>query len=165
MCTGKTKAHILSLTKLHVESLSGRYDAYNNFKLEECRFLGCGTGVDLVRTEVSEERIACIFHPPSSIWRWRRYVAPKRLFTQVLHCTTSQKTAFFIVTAAKAIHFTILSLFSCGLWQISPATFSVPRIVEAERWNLMVGWGEGRFYKALKQTQKFPSTIKIFVLL
>jgi hypothetical protein len=29
-------------------------------------------------------------------WRWRRYVPPKRQFTQELHGATSQKTAFFI---------------------------------------------------------------------
>jgi hypothetical protein len=34
-------------------------------------------------------------------WRWRRYVPPKRRFTQDLHGATSQKTAFFIVTAVK----------------------------------------------------------------
>jgi hypothetical protein len=28
-------------------------------------------------------------------WRWRRYVPPKRWFTQELHGATSQKTAFF----------------------------------------------------------------------
>jgi predicted RNA binding protein YcfA (HicA-like mRNA interferase family) len=33
--------------------------------------------------------------------RWRRYVPPKRRFAQDLHCVTSQKTAFFIVTAVK----------------------------------------------------------------
>jgi hypothetical protein len=33
--------------------------------------------------------------------RWRRYVPPKRLLTQYLHGATSQKTAFFIVTAMK----------------------------------------------------------------
>jgi hypothetical protein len=31
-------------------------------------------------------------------WRWRRYVPPKRRFTQDLHCATSQKTAFFMLT-------------------------------------------------------------------
>jgi hypothetical protein len=30
-------------------------------------------------------------------WRWRRYVPPKRRFTQYLHGTTSQKTELFIV--------------------------------------------------------------------
>jgi hypothetical protein len=30
-------------------------------------------------------------------WRWRRYVPPKRRFTQDLHGTTSQKTAFFLI--------------------------------------------------------------------
>jgi hypothetical protein len=34
-------------------------------------------------------------------WRWRRNVPPKRRFTQDLHGTTSQKAAFFIVTAVK----------------------------------------------------------------
>jgi hypothetical protein len=34
-------------------------------------------------------------------WRWRRYIPPKRRFTQDLHDATSQKTAFFIVTAVK----------------------------------------------------------------
>jgi hypothetical protein len=34
-------------------------------------------------------------------WRWRRYVPPKRRFTQELHGATSQKSAFFIVTAVK----------------------------------------------------------------
>jgi hypothetical protein len=38
-----------------------------------------------------------IFQP----WRWRRYVPPKRRFTQDPHGATSQKTAFFIVTAVK----------------------------------------------------------------
>jgi hypothetical protein len=34
-------------------------------------------------------------------WRWRRYVPPKCRFTHDLHSDTSQKTAFFIVTAVK----------------------------------------------------------------
>jgi hypothetical protein len=34
-------------------------------------------------------------------WWWRRYVPPKRRFTQELHGATSLKTAFFIVTAMK----------------------------------------------------------------
>jgi hypothetical protein len=104
--------------------------------------------VDIVWTDVSEERIASIFHlltlvPRSRIflhWRWMRYVPPKhrftqdlygatvcshlltlvprsrifiprrwrryvpskRRFTQDLHGATSQKTAFFVVTAVKA---------------------------------------------------------------
>jgi hypothetical protein len=35
-------------------------------------------------------------------WRWMRYFPPKRLLTQDLQVATSQKTAFFIVTAVKA---------------------------------------------------------------
>jgi hypothetical protein len=40
-------------------------------------------------------------------WRWRRYVPPKRRLTKYLHGTTSQKTAFFIVTAMKTSNLTI----------------------------------------------------------
>jgi hypothetical protein len=32
-------------------------------------------------------------------WRWRRYVPPKRRTVSEIHCVTTQKTAFFIVTA------------------------------------------------------------------
>jgi hypothetical protein len=39
-------------------------------------------------------------------WRWRRYFPPKRRFTQYLHGATSQKTAFFIVTAMKTTNLT-----------------------------------------------------------
>jgi hypothetical protein len=78
--------------------------------------------VDLVWTDVSEGRTASIFRveksaneeparagadcshllslvPRSLIfvpWRWKRYVPPKRRFTQALHGATSQKTAYFI---------------------------------------------------------------------
>jgi hypothetical protein len=38
--------------------------------------------------------------------RWRRYVPPKRRVTQELHSATSQKTAFFIVTAVKTLNLT-----------------------------------------------------------
>jgi hypothetical protein len=39
-------------------------------------------------------------------WRWRRYIPPKRQFTQDLHSITSQKMTFFIVTAVKASNLT-----------------------------------------------------------
>jgi hypothetical protein len=70
--------------------------------------------VDLVWTDVSEERIASIIRIKNSRarnqreqvaadspriflpLRWRRYVPPKRRFTQDLHGITSQKTAFFL---------------------------------------------------------------------
>jgi hypothetical protein len=51
--------------------------------------------VDLVWTDVSEERITS------------RYIPPKRHFTQDLHSATSQKTAFFIVTAVKTSNLTL----------------------------------------------------------
>jgi hypothetical protein len=44
-------------------------------------------------------------------WRWRRYVPPKRRFTQDLHGATSQKTAFFIVTAVKTSNITTWKCF------------------------------------------------------
>jgi hypothetical protein len=40
--------------------------------------------------------------------RWRRYVPLKRRFTQDLHGATSQKTAFFIVTAVKTSNLTCI---------------------------------------------------------
>jgi hypothetical protein len=39
-------------------------------------------------------------------WRWRRYVPSKRRFTQDLHSATSEKMAFFIVTAVKTSNLT-----------------------------------------------------------
>jgi hypothetical protein len=45
-------------------------------------------------------------------WRWKRYVPPKRWFTQDLHGATSQKTASFIVTAVKTLNLTWLK----SLW-------------------------------------------------
>jgi hypothetical protein len=84
--------------------------------------------VDIVWTDVSEERSASIFRvqkfsteepawgggctlqPPAHAgsssgmflsWRWRRYVSQKHRFTQDLYGSTSQKTTFFIVTAVK----------------------------------------------------------------
>jgi hypothetical protein len=44
-------------------------------------------------------------------WRWRRYVPPKRRFKQDLHGATSQKTAFFIVTAVKISNLTTMLYF------------------------------------------------------
>jgi hypothetical protein len=41
-------------------------------------------------------------------WWWRRYVPPKRRFTQDLHGATSQKTAFFIVAPVKPSDLTVL---------------------------------------------------------
>jgi hypothetical protein len=39
-------------------------------------------------------------------WRWRRYVPPKRRFTQDPQEATPQKTACFIVTAVKTSNLT-----------------------------------------------------------
>jgi hypothetical protein len=108
---------------------------------EECRLLVCGA-VCILWTDVSEERITSIFRVEKSTcknqceqvaanWvksknenqheqvaadsvksRWRRYVPLKRRFTQDRHGTTSQKTAFFIVTAMKTSNLTRDSLFN-----------------------------------------------------
>jgi hypothetical protein len=43
----------------------------------------------------------------TSVSRCLRYVPPKRRFTQDLHGATSQKTAFFIVTAVETSNLTI----------------------------------------------------------
>jgi hypothetical protein len=51
-------------------------------------------GVELVRTEVSEEIGA-------SVIRVEHYVPPKYRFLQAPHGVTSQKKEFFIVTAVK----------------------------------------------------------------
>jgi hypothetical protein len=45
-------------------------------------------------------------------WRWKRYVPPKRRFTQDLHGSTSQKTAFFIAPAFKTSNLTFIILFA-----------------------------------------------------
>jgi hypothetical protein len=42
-------------------------------------------------------------------WWWRRYVPPKHRFLQESHGVTSQKTAFFIVTAVKTSNLTSLN--------------------------------------------------------
>jgi hypothetical protein len=42
-------------------------------------------------------------------WRWRRYVPPKRRLRPYLLGATSQKTAFFIVTAVKTSNLTSVS--------------------------------------------------------
>jgi hypothetical protein len=79
--------------------------------------------VNLVWTDVSEVCITSIFRVEKSVvcshllkpvprsriflpWRWRRYVPPKRRFTQDKHDATSKKTAFFIVTAVKTSNLT-----------------------------------------------------------
>jgi hypothetical protein len=43
--------------------------------------------------------LACVI---ASTWRWRRHVPPKRRFIINPHGVTSQKTAFFIISALKA---------------------------------------------------------------
>jgi hypothetical protein len=62
-------------------------------------FSTCGSVCSHLPTLVPRSRI---FLP----WKWRRYVPPKRRFTQDLHGATSQKTVFFIVTAVKTSYLT-----------------------------------------------------------
>jgi hypothetical protein len=65
------------------------------FSGTRCLHLGCSHLLKLVPP-------ARIFLP----WRWRQCFPPKRQFTQDLHAATSQKTAFFIVTAVKTSNLT-----------------------------------------------------------
>jgi hypothetical protein len=90
-----------------------RINTRSTFKIESIRRMpssGMWSRVDLVWTDVSEESIVSIFKVPLSRiflpWRWRRYVPSKRPFTQDPHGATSQKTAFFIVTAVKTSNLT-----------------------------------------------------------
>jgi hypothetical protein len=55
------------------------------------------------------------------LWRWRPYDPPKCRFTQNLHGVTSQKTAFFIVTAVKTSNLTthFLDLGTWWRWAVS----------------------------------------------
>jgi hypothetical protein len=84
------------------------------------QYSGMWRRVDLVWTDVSGERVADCSHllklvPRSRIflpWRWRRYVPLNRRFTQDLHGATSQKTAFFTVTAVKISDLTCLLICS-----------------------------------------------------
>jgi hypothetical protein len=46
--------------------------------------------------------------------QWRRYVPPKRLFLQEPHGVTSQKTTFFIVSAAKTSNLTSSNSYQVG---------------------------------------------------
>jgi hypothetical protein len=48
-------------------------------------------------------------------WRWRRYVPPKRRFTQYLYGATSQKTAFFNFSQSHQVYTVVCeSLLSVG---------------------------------------------------
>jgi hypothetical protein len=66
-----------------------------------------GTALGLLETLRSNDSVCShllTLVPRSRIflsWRWRRYVPPKCRFIQDLHSATSQKTAFFVVTAVK----------------------------------------------------------------
>jgi hypothetical protein len=60
---------------------------FHSGDFEECCLLGCAVCCHLL-TLIPRSHS---FLP----WRWRRYVPLKRLFTQDLHCATSQKKTFF----------------------------------------------------------------------
>jgi hypothetical protein len=126
---------------------------WNNWRMPSS---GIWRRVDLVNwTNVSEERVASIFRicchlltlvPRSRIflpWRWRRFVPQKRQFnSQDLHSATSQKTAFFIVTAVKTSNPTYGTLViqrnsTEHWWTGDPCAFqeSKYRRRKLERWN------------------------------
>jgi hypothetical protein len=60
--------------------------------------------------KIRERGTSCSLQPPAHaassfadflLWKWRRYVSPKRRFTQAPHGATSEKTALFI---GKIVH-------------------------------------------------------------
>jgi hypothetical protein len=51
-------------------------------------------------------------------WRWRRYVLPKRRFTQDLHDSTSHKTIFFIIYFNIIFWVSLLSFLPWRIWPI-----------------------------------------------
>jgi hypothetical protein len=55
----------------------------------------------------------------------RRYVPPKRRFTQDLYGATSQKTAFFIVTAVKTSNLLMESLQKYGMNNIDVGNYHI----------------------------------------
>jgi hypothetical protein len=62
---------------------------------------------DAVRSPVCSHLLTLVLHSWIFLpWRWRRYFPPKHRFTQDLHGATSQKTAFFIVTAVNTSNLT-----------------------------------------------------------
>jgi hypothetical protein len=63
---------------------------------------------------ISHAHSSRIFLP----WRWRRYIPPKHRFTQHLHCATSHKTTFFIVTAEN-----LKSYLSCSSFFLLDKSF------------------------------------------
>jgi hypothetical protein len=86
--------------------------------------------VALVRTDVSEERVSSIIRVTriaepgtlavtSNRSKLRRNVPPNRPFLQESHGVTSQKKAFFVVTAVKTSNFTksyIVFLAACNIF-------------------------------------------------
>jgi hypothetical protein len=62
--------------------------------------------VEVVFTDVSEERIASIFRVEGKIRKSARKASVRDVKSRLLHGATSQKTAFFIVTAVKTSNLT-----------------------------------------------------------
>jgi hypothetical protein len=93
------------------------------------------------------EKLSYYFLP----WRWRRYVPPKRRFTQDLHGATSQKTAFFIVAAVKTSNLTnsliVASVFVAARTFLPSRSLAIytykhwRAIYEARRWDGLI-WND-----------------------
>jgi hypothetical protein len=80
-----------------ISCINRRFGGMYRLYLQDRRIRDLGTSVSrwLQRSR--------IFLP----WRWRRYIPPKRRLIQDLHGATSQKTAFFIVTAVNLKSYTV----------------------------------------------------------
>jgi hypothetical protein len=101
-----------------------RFEVFTAVTMEKAVFWDvapCRSGVnrrfgDQSAFNVSDGRFACGFSYFTPLpWRWRRYVPPRRRLTPLLHGATSQKTAFFIVTAVKTSNLTKWKLFKENL--------------------------------------------------
>jgi hypothetical protein len=108
-------SHTLAIMCLFRRTFNTRFSQPWLWRTLSSGMWGC---VDLVWTDILEERITSIFRAEKSAseeaagaggcrpWRWRRYVPPTSRFTLDLHSATSQKTAFFNISV---VYFTAVS--------------------------------------------------------
>jgi hypothetical protein len=123
--------------RIAVKSHDGLHSTYRQELHWRMPSSGMWRCVAFVNSEVSEKRSASItrvtiiaglgtalavlflVHRFLSPWWWRRYVPPICRFLQEPHCVTSQKTAFFTVTAVKTWNLARITLFNNSvLWWI-----------------------------------------------
>jgi hypothetical protein len=92
----------ISTTKFYTSTVIYMYSVISTFLKNYLMMAYVGRIVlsRIMKTFVRIEVFTAVTMKNAVLWdvaprRWRRYVPPKRRFTQELHSTTSQKTAFF----------------------------------------------------------------------